>query len=312
MSSQSGPLLCKGIFKKMARYSTLRRIHGICFVAPAVIILLTMMVYPVVQVVIFSVCDVELPTFKVTLSYFRNYREVMSRYEFPLVIKNTFIWVVGTVLFRFLLALWAAVALNTTLRGVRVFQIVTLIPWTIPQVVAAYTWRWIFQSEFGLLNSVLMRLHLYGLTRIWLGTSGTAIWAVLVASIWKGFPFVMIVLLAGMKAIPKEQFESAKVDGATALQAFRFITLPWIKGVIAIILVLETIWAWNTFDLIYVMTGGGPGGATEVLGLFVYRIGFREYNWGQASALGIMLLIFSGFLLLIRNVYMRQRTRTLS
>ena len=265
-------------------------VTGALMVAPSALILTVMMAYPALQTLVFSVSDIKLPTFETRFTGLANFTRATSRSEFGEVIGNTVLWLAGTVGARFLVGFWAALVMNTERRGLKVMLIVALLPWTIPQIVAAHTWRWMFQSDYGMLNAMLHSFGLGHLAHSWLGDSTTALPAVMVASVWSGYPFIMLMLLAGLKGIPEELYDAAEVDGAGTVQQFMNVTLPSIQGVIFIILMLETIWALNTFDLIFVMTGGGPGSATEVLGLFIYRIGFRSFEFGSASAMGVVLL----------------------
>ena len=284
---------------------------GVVFVLPSVLILFLMMFYPTVQTFWFSVSKVKLPTFETSFNGLNNFSRVIAKPEFWMVIKNTLIWVVGSVVIRFVIGFWAALTMNSDLKGMKVFQLIALFPWVIPSIVAGNTWKWMFQSDYGLLNSVLTRIGLAQFTHPWLGDSHTALWAILVASVWTGYPFIMLMILAGLKGIPDELYEAAKVDGASSVQLFRFITLPGLKSVITIILLLQIIWAWNTFDLIFVMTGGGPGGATEILGLFIYRLGFNSFDFSGAAAMGVLLLSFTiGFLILYLIVSSRRREVT--
>lgn len=269
------------------------------FVGPAAVILVVMMAYPTIQTIRMSVSEVSLPGFELQFNGIRNFIYAFNQAEFNTVVKNTFLWLAGTVVLRFAVGFIAALTMNTELPGLRVFQVIALIPWTIPQIVAANTWRWVFQSDYGLLNALLNSIGLGSLAHPWLGDSATALGAIMVASIWTGFPFIMLMLLAGLKAIPNELYDAAKVDGASMRQRFLYITIPSLKGIITIMLMLETIWALNTFDLIFVMTGGGPGSASEVFGLFIYRLGFRSFQFGPASAMGVLLLVFALMFMLV-------------
>ena len=249
------------------------------------------MVYPLWQTLLFSVSDVKFPTFESTFSGFRHFIAVITQREFPRVLTNTLVWVLGSVFFQFTLALLVAVFLNNNFRGRVIVQTIALLPWTVPSIVAGNTWKWILQTDFGLLNAFLKQVGMPWLASPWLTNPHLALGSVLVATIWQGYPFLMIMLLAGIKAIPLEQYEAAEVDGASTFQQFYSITLPNLKNIIVIVILLQVVWAWNAFDLIFVMTGGGPGGATEILGLFIYRLGMKEFKFSDASAVSVMLLL---------------------
>jgi ABC-type sugar transport system permease subunit len=283
-----------------------KQYHGQLFVLPAFILLVVLMIYPLFQTLLYSVADVEITGRVTNFAGFSHFHRVLERYDFSRVMINTLLWVIATVGFEFTLALGVALFLNIEFRGRTFVQVVALIPWTIPSVVAGNTWRWIFQTDFGLANSLLTQLGLGSLAQPWLSHPGFAYFSVVFASIWRGYPFLMIMLLSGLKAIPHEQFEAAMIDGASSFQRFRYITVPNLKNIIVIVLILQVIYAWNTFDVIFVITGGGPGGATEVLGLFIYRLAFSIFNFSEAAAVSVMLLTLVFVLGAFRQLLVRR------
>jgi multiple sugar transport system permease protein len=151
------------------------------------------------------------------------------------------------------------------------------------------------------MNALLRQFGLGDMVQPWLSHPDLAFLSVLFAAIWQGYPFLMIMLLSGLKAIPEDQYEAAMIDGATAFQRFLYVTVPNVKNIIIIVVTLQIIYAWNTFDIIFVMTGGGPGGATEILGLFIYKLGFSAFNFSQAAAVSVLLLVFIIIVLLVRG-----------
>ncbi len=273
--------------------------------------LLAMMLYPSIQIIMLSMSDITLPTFDLRFSGLRNFIRSIRSPDFLKMLLNTVTWVGGTVFFEFLVGFGAALTMNTERRGIKIFQALALMPWTVPQIVSANTWLWIFQTDYGLLNVALRSIGLGRWALPWLGDGTTALWAVMVGAIWHSFPFIMLMLLAGLKSIPEEQYEAGRVDGATRFQRFLYITLPNLKGIIFITCMLQLIWALNTFDLIFVMTGGGPGGSTEVFGLFIYRLGFQDFDFGAAAAMGVMLLVLA-LLFLVCYLVIPRRNRTVT
>jgi multiple sugar transport system permease protein len=278
---------------------------GVLFVLPALVLLLVLMVYPLYQTFVFSLSDIQIADFSYKFSGLSYFKDVLARSEFSQVLFNTVIWVFGSVLFQFTFALAAALFLNNDFKGKAVIQAIALLPWTIPAVVSGNTWKWIMQADFGLLNAMLRQIGLSGLTRSWLTDPRLALGSILLATIWQGYPFLMVMLLAGMKAVPTEQYEAAEVDGANWFQRFIAVTIPNLKNIIIIVIMLQVVWAWNSFDLIFVLTGGGPGGATEILGLFIYRIGLVEFNFSAASAVSVMLIGLVLLTTLIRYLLIR-------
>jgi len=268
-----------------------RNLYAYLFVLPCATVLLLMMFNPILRTLLYSVSEITLPKFETTFTGTRNFTRVFSRPEVPLILLNTFIWIAGTILLRFSLGFGAAIVMNADLRARQLWRTLALLPWTVPSIVAANTWRWIFQSDYGLLNGILRAVGLGPLAHTWLGDPATALPAVLLAYCWAGFPFVMLMLLAGMQAIPLEQYDAAKIDGANAAQSFWYVTLPGLKSIIFIILLLEVISGFNSFDLLFTMTGGGPGGASEILGLFIYRLAFSNFDFAGASAVSTVLIV---------------------
>jgi multiple sugar transport system permease protein len=166
---------------------------------------------------------------------------------------------------RFSLGFISALALNANIKVRNLWRLFALLPWTIPSIVAANTWRWILQSEYGLLNAFLRVIGFPQFAYSWLGDPLTALPSVLVAYAWSGYPFVMLMLLAGMQGIPNELYEAARIDGANTVKCFRYITIPSLKPIILIVFLLEIVSGFNSFDILFTMTGGGPGGASEIL-----------------------------------------------
>ncbi|TDF93264.1 carbohydrate ABC transporter permease [Paenibacillus piri] len=273
------------------RKRIVQKIPVYVLILPCLLLLLMMMVYPIYQTIRFSMSEVVLPSFDTRFAGIDNFTKILAKDEVPAVFKNTIIWVIGTIVLRFILGFWAALTFNVKLPGSIALRIVCMLPWTVPSIVSANLWRWILQSDTGLLNGFLRASGLPGWAHNWLGDSKTAEFAVLLAYSWAGFPFVMLMLLAGMQGISKELYEAGKIDGANTIQLFRYITVPGLKSIMLVILLLEVISGFNSFDMIMAMTGGGPGGATEILGLFIYRIGFTSFDFGGASAISFMLLL---------------------
>ncbi len=271
------------------------------FILPCVFILVMMMLNPILQTARFSFSRIKLPLFKTSYNGFRNYLDLLERPELGQVALNTLVWTLSTMALRFVLGLWGAVVVNIPFRGRKVWQTLILLPWTVPSIVAANVWRWMLQGDFGLVTTTLQSLGLSGLARQWLSNPSTAMQSVMVAYAWAGFPFVMLMLLAGMQGIPEELYDAGRIDGADKIQLFRHITLPGLRSIIIVVLLLEMISGLNSFDFIFVMTGGGPGGVTEVLGLLIYRLGFSNLDFGAASAAAIVLMtiVMGGFLLYV-------------
>jgi multiple sugar transport system permease protein len=260
-------------------------------VLPAMLMIALMMIYPIVQTLHFSVSRVQLPTFRTTFVGFANFARILQDPDSWPLLQRTVIWIVGTVALRMALGLGAALIFNANVRGTVWMRILVVLPWTIPSVVGANLWRWIVQTDTGVLNLTLRSFGLDGLAMNWLGDPKTALLTVIVAYSWSGFPFVMLLILARLQGIPQEQYEAARVDGANWWQIFRFITLPSLKSVLLVALILEIVSGINSFDTLVIMTGGGPANATRIWGLEIYKRGFTDFNLGGASALSVLMFV---------------------
>jgi multiple sugar transport system permease protein len=220
-----------------------------------------------------------------------NYVELLTDdARFGRVARNSVIYTVSAVLGKLVLGMLMALVLNENIRGRGFFRGFLLIPWIMPTVVTALTWRWIFDGTFGVLNYMLKYAHLITKPIPWLAQADTAMIAVVLANIWRGFPFYGVSLLAGMQTIEKELYEAAEVDGATALQRFLHITIPSLRPVLIVTTMLTTIWTFNDFVLPFIITRTGPSDATNIFGTYTYEVGFIGSRLGYAiSATAIMV-----------------------
>jgi multiple sugar transport system permease protein len=262
---------------------------GGSFVLPSLLVLLLMAAYPMIQVIVFSFSDVRMATFKTTFNGIDNFKYVFSRPELWQILKQTVIWTVASLSLRIIIGFGAALMLDSGLKGRTIFRVTTLIPWVVPSIVASNTWRFIYNPDIGLINSYMRRLFPDFLV-IWLGDAKLALGSVIATYVWTGFPFIMLMVMAGLQGIPRDYKEAASIDGANAVQRFIHVTLPNLKNIMAIIIVLELISGFNAFDLLYTMTAGGPGIMTEIFGLMIYRYAFTNFQYGRASALSLLLL----------------------
>lgn len=260
---------------------------------------LLMMVYPVLQTAYFSVSKVTLPLLNTTFVGLRNYLDAFADPTTGPTAWRTLVWVVVTVVSRFVLGLAAALVFHATVRGTVWMRVLAFIPWTVPSVVGANLWRWMLQADSGAINEALRYVGLSDFALNWLGNPNLTLFSVSVAYTWAGYPFVMLLLLAGLQGIPKEYIEAAQCDGAGPLRVFRYVTLPSLAGIIGIAIVLEIISALNTFDTLYVIAGGGPAEATTIWGLAVFNAVFADFNYGGASALSMLLLVATATLFLM-------------
>lgn len=258
-------------------------------IAPAVILIALMMIYPVIQTIYFSFSKVQLPALKTTFIGFDNFIRIFNDPETGPLVQRTLVWIVGGVALKMALGLAAALVFNAKVRGTVWMRVLVILPWAIPSVVGANLWRWIVQTDAGVLNQTLRAWGLGGWALNWLGSPDTAMFTVIVAYSWGGFAFVMLLILARLQGLPEEINEAARVDGANWWQIFRYITLPSLMGVLAVALILEIVSGINSFDTLMIMTGGGPANATRIWGIDIYKTGFTDFNLGGAAAQSVLM-----------------------
>lgn len=274
---------------------------------PALVPVVVLSVYPLLRGIYLGFTDAQAGrNVDTSFTGVDNYRELLTDDLFWRAFQVGLIWAFAVTILQFLLAMGLALLLDQPLRGRGFARVMALVPWAMPPVIVGIMWRLVYHPDAGLLNEVLYRVGAEGLRHNWLGDFATALPAVIVVGIWAGMPQTTIVLLAGLQGVPRELHEAAAVDGATAWQRFRSVTLPGLMPVIVAITTLDFIWNFNSFGLVYVLTAGGPGGRTMLPMLFAYEEAFRYGNYGYAAALGnVMVVIIVAFL----AVYLRRRLR---
>ena len=262
---------------------------------PLGVLLLATYVYPAIDVIRYSFTNATLlaPTFDYTLA---SYVAVTRNPDLAGILRVTFIFVAASVLLQLVLGLLVAMALHRgvkrRLHGVAVVRVVVLASWIVPGVAGGIVWQLMFnEASYGFLNGILRAAALPPVA--WLSDPDLAIWSAVLANVWRGTAFSMILLYAGLVVIPASLYEAAEVDGASAFQQFRYITLPQLRPILLINTILISIFTLNTFDLILPLTGGGPGRATEVLALYAYNTVFRNLDLSNGAVLAVLLLAIS-------------------
>jgi multiple sugar transport system permease protein len=226
-----------------------------------------------------------------------NYTRMALDGRFWSSLRNTTVFTVASVVLELLIGMGIALLLNQSFRGRGAIRTIAILPWALPTALIALAWTWIFNDQYGVVNDILLRLGLIKTGINWLGEPTLAMIAVIIADVWKTTPFISILLLAGLQSIPSDLYEAHSLDGATAWQSFRQITLPLLMPQILIAALFRFAQAFGIFDLIAVMTGGGPGGATETVSLYVYSTVMRYLDFGYGAALVVVT-----FLLLVLAV----------
>jgi multiple sugar transport system permease protein len=260
--------------------------------APALAVTTVIVLLPAAQTVWMSLHDVVLfrPRSRPFIGL-ANYAAALADPVFWDSLLTSLIWVVVSVGLQFLLGLTAALLLNRRFVWRGVARALIVVPWALPSVIIGLIWTWMLDFNLGLVNEIGTRMGLLAHPIPWLSQPGTALGAVMLAVIWQGFPFFAVTLLAGLQAIPAELYEAASLDGAGGFAKFRHVTLPGIAGVMTTALLLRMIWVANSLDLILVMTGGGPGSATQTLPLHAFLTAWSGGNYGQGSALAVILTL---------------------
>jgi len=280
------------------------------YLSPAIVLIGAVMMIPLITGISYSFQSIELLNpFKTGWVGFENYADLWTDRKFWIALENTFFWTFWSITFQFLLGLGLALLLNTQFFGKRLFQALVFLPWAVPTFLSALTWAWLFNPVIGPLPHWLHALGLLSEPYNILGDPDLAIWGPITANIWFGVPFFAITLLAALQSIPGELYEAAEIDGATPWQTFTKITLPFLAPMIAITVMLRTIWIANFADLIFVMTGGGPANSTQILSTYIFTTAFRKLDFGYAStiavALLVILLIYAVILLWIRKTFVK-------
>jgi ABC-type sugar transport system permease subunit len=218
-----------------------------------------------------------------------NYIEALRDPRFWGALGHTAFFAVTSVGLELLLGLWLALAMNRAFRGRGLVRAAILIPWAIPTVVSALLWRFLFEGQSGVVNAVLVRLGVLREPLVWFIEANTAWVPVILSDVWKTTPFVALLLLAGLQNIDASLYEAARIDGASAWRQFRFVTLPLLKPAILVALIFRTLDAFRVFDLIYALTGGGPGSSTEPIALYTFNALLQNLRFGYGSALSVIV-----------------------
>ena len=265
---------------------------NLVFVLPAMLIVFLLLVYPIISSVYFSFTSKNLirPYYK--WIWFDNFKFVLTNPEFYRAFLNSIKWTILSITGQLLVGFIAALSLNKIPKFSGFYRTLLIIPWAFPAIVIAFSWKWILNDVYGFIPNLLTQLHITKENINFLADPKTAFWIVLFINIWFGAPLFMVNILAALKTIPREQYEAAIVDGASSFQVFRYITIRHIRGVIGLLVVLRTIWVFNNFDLLYLLTGGGPSDLTTTLPIYAYKTGWNLKRLGTASAVTILLLLF--------------------
>lgn len=221
---------------------------------------------------------------------FRNYQRLLRDKTFIRALLNTVMYTAGSIAGKTFFGLLIALALNTKFKGRNLSRALLIIPWTLPNIVAVLNWRWIFSDTGGILNHLLKLFGLVNHNLVWLGDASLAFLAVLIVNIWRGVPFFAVSILSKLQTISNDYYEAAEVDGANGWQRFLHITLPSIKDSVILVMLVSTIWTINEFESVWMLTGGGPNSATEIIGVYSYRTAMTSMQIGRGVAVSVFAM----------------------
>ncbi|MBB3388273.1 multiple sugar transport system permease protein [Rhizobium sp. BK275] len=270
---------------------------------PSLLLLLLVVAYPTIYGFVISTREMRLtrPGLNGWVGM-KHYVAMMSDRVFWISLKNTAIWVTAAIAVEMTLGFIAAVALNRNLPGTKIFGVLILLPYFLPNVVAGHMWALLLDPRLGVINDIFVRIGLLHAYKAWFADPNTALAATTLVEAWHGFPFFALLFLAGLKGIPENLYKAAAVDGAGSFTKFRLITVPMLKTVIAAAVILRVISLVNSPDLLLVLTGGGPGNATQVLSLYAFQTAHRDFNFGYAGALSVVMFLI---LMIFATIYIR-------
>jgi multiple sugar transport system permease protein len=283
----------------MSKYYARFNRTAILFMSPATLIIVCVLVYPIISGIYMGFTDRTLSYEGYSFVFLDNFREIFHDPVFWKSLANSCRLVFFTIVFNTIIGFALAMLLNIRAGYAKYFRILLFLPWVLPSVVVAFSFRWLYSDTYGYLNHVLTRFHLIGSPVNPLARTDLVWLAILVPAVWFSYPFILLVFSAALKSIDGNLYEAARIDGAGRWQQFRFITLPALKPTFIMVTILQIIWEFAAFDLVYLLTKGGPANATLTLSLYVYKQAFQYKRLGYASALAVILfLVLAAFTIL--------------
>ena len=279
---------------KKGRMARKKRVEPWYYVGPIFLLLVIMFGYPLIKSIVMAFQNYKLGNANVYFNYFANFQKMFGDKDFPLLLKNSIVYVIVSVFGQFIGGLILALCLRDKFKGRGIYQSIVFLPWAFSAFVVGLVFRWSFNGEYGVVNDVLMKLGIIKKGIAWLGTPGLSLVVVILAMIWIGIPFFGIMILAALQSIPDEIYEAADMDGCGMFRKFFSLTLPYIKPTVIMTILLRTIWIFNSFDLVVIVTQGGPANYSQTLPSYMYTKAFSGYDFGLAGAFGVLLMVILG------------------
>jgi ABC-type sugar transport system permease subunit len=275
--------------------------QGTLLYLPAIVIIFGIVVYPMLYALIMSFTSYRVQNPVMKFIAFQNYATILSDPSFWQAVARSLIFTVGSLVPQIVIGLAMAELLNhPRLRWKMLFRGLAIMPWLVPTVAVAIIFRWMFHDMYGVLNYLMVDLHLISSSRAWLTDASSAMFILILANVWRGTPMLITMFLAGLQGIPADIYEAGSIDGANAWMRFYKLTLPLLMPIIMVSGVLRFIWTFNFYDLPWVMTGGGPAESTQTTPVYAYRMAFSSYQMGEGSAITMILFVI---LILFAVVY---------
>ncbi len=270
------------------------------FVLPAMIIVGALLIYPIFSSLYYSMTTKHLIRPMYDFVGLANYQDVLTDPDFFKAFFHSIIWTIASLAGQIFIGFTAALCVNRVRHLKGVYRTLMIIPWAFPSIVIALSWKWILNGVSGFIPNMLVQLGICNELPQFLSDSSIVFLTLVMINIWFGAPMIMINVLSALQTIPQDQYEAAQIDGASKGQQFLHITFPHIKVVVGLLVVLRTIWIFNNFDIIYLLTGGGPADKTMTVPIYAYNMGWGTKMLGKSSAVTILLLMF---LLLVCFIY---------
>lgn len=294
--------------KRPARSKLFSTWTNYLFILPIILFMLVFVLFPIVYNITLSLQDVNVYNFKKEHSFIglANYIETFKDPVFFTALRNSIVFTLFSLAFQFGIGFALALFFNRSFPGRNVMRSLMLLAWMLPVVITGSVFQWMLNGDYGVINHVFQWLGLIDQPHSWLSDNRTALMSTIVANIWIGIPFNMIILLTGLQGMPEQLYEAAKLDGANKMKQFRHITLPLMKPTILILLMLGIINTFKVFDLIFIMTAGGPVNSSNVLPIYSYQMSFLKFEFSQGAAVSMIMFVI---LILLAVVYLRMTSK---
>lgn len=265
---------------------------GIILILPLVLWITGTVLYPSIRAIGLSFTDVDFLGTETNFVGLKNYISFLKNPEFWGSFGKSIIWTVGNAVVQVILGFATALIINQKFKGQEFAQTWIILPWILPTIVVAIIWRWVLSSTFGVLNYILQAIHIIENPINFLGTLQMAMPTLIFINSWRWFPFFGVIIFAALQTIPQELYEAAVIDGTSNIQKFKFITFPMLRPTLSVLGVVGTLWSINIFDIIWMLTRGGPAGATITLPVFIYKKAFQDYAMSEAATAAVLLSLF--------------------